>query len=358
MKTTQLFFLGFLGLLAFAANAQTIVTTANITTVGSGTPTSSVASGGAYFGYQAGNASSTTTINLRNSFFGDQAGKNITTGTNNTLVGHGAGLVGVTTTFNSYVGTFSGQSNLGSYNVGLGSSTLTTNTGITAGYNAALGVGAGQGMTGNNNVMMGYTAGQFINGSDNVLVGYKAGISNYGSGPFTGSGNVLIGNNVGSNLGLSNKLMIDNSSTSTPLIWGDFTNDQVKLNGKVGIGAVGTFPTNAGGVSVSNYRLFVTGGILADEVRVYLSSGGTWADYVFNENYDLKPLAEVEKFITEKGHLPNVPSACEIQSDGIALGEMAKIQQEKIEELTLYLIQQNKEIEALKAAVKLLADKK
>lgn len=127
----------------------------------------------------------------------------------------------------------------------------------------------------------------------------------------------------------------------------------------MGIGAVGAFPINAGGVSVSNYRLFVTSGILTDEVRVNLSNvAGTWADYVFNKDYDLKPLAEVEKFITKNGHLPNVHSAAQVKEDGIALGEMAKIQQEKIEELTLYLIQQNKEIEALKTQMKSLMEKK
>ncbi|MEO8238063.1 MAG: hypothetical protein ABI576_08130 [Flavobacterium sp.] len=116
------------------------------------------------------------------------------------------------------------------------------------------------------------------------------------------------------------------------------------------------------------YRLSVKGKIRAEEIKVY----NTWADYVFAKNYDLKPLKEVEAFITTNGHLPNVPSAKEITEKGLELGEMAKIQQEKIEELTLYLIQQNKEIEKqsqyliqqnkemdeLKAQVKLLLSSK
>jgi hypothetical protein len=102
------------------------------------------------------------------------------------------------------------------------------------------------------------------------------------------------------------------------------------------------------------YKLSVKGKVRADEVKVYT----TWADYVFAKGYDLKPLNQVEEYINTNGHLPNVPSADEIDKNGLKLGEMAKIQQEKIEELTLYLIQQNKEIEELKAQMKLLLERK
>ncbi|MCV9928328.1 hypothetical protein OIU83_11715 [Flavobacterium sp. LS1R49] len=109
------------------------------------------------------------------------------------------------------------------------------------------------------------------------------------------------------------------------------------------------------------YRLSVKGKIRAEEVKVY----STWADYVFNEDYKLPNLKEVEKYIAVNGHLPNVPSAKDITEKGLELGEMVKIQQEKIEELTLYLIQQNKEneqlnkdIQELKAQMKILFDKK
>ncbi|MEO8255307.1 MAG: hypothetical protein ABI554_13080 [Flavobacterium sp.] len=98
------------------------------------------------------------------------------------------------------------------------------------------------------------------------------------------------------------------------------------------------------------YRLSVKGKIRAEEIKVY----NTWADYVFNPAYKLASLKEVESYITKNGHLQNVPSAKDITDKGLELGEMTKIQQEKIEELTLYLIQQNKEIEELKAQVKIL----
>ncbi|PIF33467.1 hypothetical protein CLU81_4081 [Flavobacterium sp. 9] len=104
----------------------------------------------------------------------------------------------------------------------------------------------------------------------------------------------------------------------------------------------------------TSYKLSVKGKIRAEEIKVY----NTWADYVFNPSYKLPTLQEVESYITKNGHLQNVPSAKEITEKGLELGEMAKIQQEKIEELTLYLIQQNKEIEELKAQVKALLIKK
>ncbi|WP_291286184.1 hypothetical protein [Flavobacterium sp.] len=98
------------------------------------------------------------------------------------------------------------------------------------------------------------------------------------------------------------------------------------------------------------YRLSVKGKIRAEEIKVY----NTWADYVFSPSYKLASLKEVESYIVKNGHLKNVPSAKEITENGLELGEMAKIQQEKIEELTLYLIEQNKEIEELKSQVRLL----
>ncbi|MFC4739769.1 hypothetical protein ACFO3U_07145 [Flavobacterium ponti] len=121
-----------------------------------------------------------------------------------------------------------------------------------------------------------------------------------------------------------------------------------KPNSFVGIGTT-SFTDGS-----ETYHLSVKGKVRAEEVKVY----NTWADYVFNNDYNLKPLSEVESFIKDNGHLPNVPSASEIEEKGLMLGDMTKIQQEKIEELTLYLIKQNKEIEELKAQVKILLEKR
>ncbi|OYQ33023.1 hypothetical protein CHU92_13970 [Flavobacterium cyanobacteriorum] len=93
-----------------------------------------------------------------------------------------------------------------------------------------------------------------------------------------------------------------------------------------------------------NYRLSVNGNIRAYRVKVYT----TWADYVFEDDYELPTLEEVEQHIKEKGHLKDIPSAKEVEAKGIELGEMNKLLLQKIEELTLYTIELNKELKILK----------
>ncbi|MDE6643782.1 MAG: hypothetical protein K2K27_06755 [Muribaculaceae bacterium] len=97
----------------------------------------------------------------------------------------------------------------------------------------------------------------------------------------------------------------------------------------------------------SNYGLFVEKGILSEDYSIAPVS--SWADFVFSPDYKLQSLDEVENFINENGHLPSVPSAAEVARDGYSQVEMTKILLQKIEELNLYVIQQKKEIDALKA---------
>lgn len=79
-----------------------------------------------------------------------------------------------------------------------------------------------------------------------------------------------------------------------------------------------------------------------------------WSDRVFEKNYYLMPLKDVEKFIAQNNHLPNVPSASEVVEKGVAMDEMVSKLLEKVEELTLYTIKQQKEIDALKKELKQL----
>ena len=106
-------------------------------------------------------------------------------------------------------------------------------------------------------------------------------------------------------------------------------------NGKLGIGTVST----------GNHKLAVEGSIGAREIKV--ESNG-WSDFVFYDNYNLPTLTEVENHIKQKGHLKDIPSAEEVEKNGIYLGEMDAKLLRKIEELTLYTIDQQKEIEELK----------
>ncbi len=101
------------------------------------------------------------------------------------------------------------------------------------------------------------------------------------------------------------------------------------------------------------YRLSVNGRVRADAVKVYT----TWADFVFEEDYELPTLKEVEEHINEYGHLKDIPSAKEVEANGIELGEMNKLLLQKIEELTLYLIEKDKEMDALSQTVRELKAK-
>nr|WP_299381211.1 fibronectin type III domain-containing protein [Allomuricauda sp.] len=95
----------------------------------------------------------------------------------------------------------------------------------------------------------------------------------------------------------------------------------------------------------SGYKLAVDGHIRTREIRV---DQDTWPDYVFKEDYDLPSLEEIQEHIEKNGHLPNIPSAKEVEANGMDVGEMNKLLLEKIEEHTLYILEQQKEIVELK----------
>lgn len=99
----------------------------------------------------------------------------------------------------------------------------------------------------------------------------------------------------------------------------------------------------------SGYKLVVGGKILAEEVRIKLIKD--WADYVFEPDYRLKSLPEVEAFIHANHRLPDIPSAGDVAERGIDLGRMQSTLLAKIEELTLYVIEQKKDLETLRGKV-------
>jgi hypothetical protein len=98
------------------------------------------------------------------------------------------------------------------------------------------------------------------------------------------------------------------------------------------------------GTSTPDYKLDVNGTIRATEIKVVAQT----ADFVFDENYSLKDLSKVETFIKENKHLPDIPSALEMEASGVNLAEMNKLLLQKIEELTLYAIDKEKEVLELK----------
>ena len=93
------------------------------------------------------------------------------------------------------------------------------------------------------------------------------------------------------------------------------------------------------------YKLAVDGILGARKIKVTQAS---WSDYVFNDGYHLRPLSQVENFIKENKHLPEVPTAKEVERNGVDVGETQALLLKKIEELTLYMIEMKKENDNLK----------
>jgi len=147
---------------------------------------------------------------VNNTLLGQNAGTSLTTGGSNTFIGKSAGQINSTASFNTFIGTSAGSGNLtGEANIFVGSQAGTANT------------------AGNQNIFIGSSAGALNDdGSNNVVIGQGAGFNNV-----SGSGNVFIGSTAGTSETGSNKLYIDNSGISTPLIYGEFDNDLVRING-------------------------------------------------------------------------------------------------------------------------------
>ena len=119
-------------------------------------------------------------------------------------------------------------------------------------------------------------------------------------------------------------------------------------NGNIGIGT----PTTTAGVPE---KLSVNGKIMAKEIKVQPTG---WPDYVFTAAYKPKTLAEIEAFINSNQHLPEIPSATEVEKNGVELGEMNKLLLKKIEELTLLMIEQSKIVQEMRSEIKKLKEKK
>lgn len=158
------------------------------------------------------------------------------------------------------------------------------------------------------------------------------------------TGNVGIGTDTpGFTLDVDGSLNATSIFLNGSSIAGDLTpwtiagNDISYATGNVSIGTA-TVPTG--------YMVAIDGTMIAEGVTVLLSED--WPDFVFEKDFNLPSLKEIEAFIAEHGHLPNVPSAEEIKKDGVRLGQMDAKLLQKIEELTLHTIQQQKEIENLK----------
>lgn len=281
-----------------------------------------------------------------NFIMGLSAGENISTGYSNLFIGSMAGYSLNTGSGNVFIGTQAGKNTTSGFSlIGIGLNALMSNT--TGNSNIALGRNAGlNNATGSYNTFIGRESGAGTSGysvGNNVTIGYRSGYN------IQGNSNIFIGYMSGLSETTSNKLYIENSSSADPLIYGEFDNDIVGINGSLGVGteSPGTYALYVtGGEAYFDSPLNVNGKIECEEMEVMAS---VTADFVFEPNYNLLPLSKVEEFIKTNGHLPEIPSAAEMCENGIKVGEMNGKLLQKIEELTLYIIDQQKRIEALEA---------
>jgi len=236
-------------------------------------------------------------------------------------------------------------------------------------------------------------------GTSLALLGYKDGTSKIWAGHFTGdvrvSGQLGVGISPGSFTNL-------HSETTTLDRAGYFINNKVTANTTYGIYA-GAFGTGSGakrggvfeclggtGTNIAiralaqggvvnwsgyfadgnvyvadnvaigtenmatGYLLSVNGKIISEELRI--QDMLDWPDYVFEEEYPLMPLYELEARIQKEKHLPGIPTAAQVSKDGVLVGEMQRLTVEKIEELTLYIIEQQKQMDAQKEEIKKLQE--
>lgn len=173
----------------------------------------------------------------------------------------------------------------------------------------------------------------------------KVQITDGGDASLSAGGELVLGNTNTINLAMDgNEILARNNGAESPLFLQVTAGDVLMVPneaGQVGIGI-----TSSLNMPASAYLLAVDGGIIAEEVRVELS--GSWPDYVFKDDYQLRPLSQLERDIQALGHLPGLPAASVVEEEGIDLGDTQRMMLEKIEELTLYVIDLDKEVTELR----------
>jgi hypothetical protein len=304
--------------------------------------------GNTTFGYKSLISLST---GIHNSGLGYAALYSNTSGGANTAVGYSALTSNSGAYNNTACGAYSLAYSSGNDNTANGSSSLYNNTG--GGQNSATGFRSLYLNTiGNHNTATGYySLSSNTTGSDNTAIGYLADVL---SGALTNA--TAIGK--GAIVNTSNAIQLGN--TSVTQIYAGTGNTATVNAGLVNIVSTtgnnyfaGKVVMGAGVTSTPGaYNLYVSGGILTEKIKAALATGTQWSDYVFDEGYQLQPLASVEAYVKKNKHLPGIPSAEELVKDGgIDMNQMFAKQMGKIEELTLYIIEQNKQIESMKARI-------
>ncbi|WP_365981911.1 hypothetical protein [Spirosoma sp.] len=309
----------------------------------------------AFVGYQAGNHNTT---GANNAFMGAMAGFTTTTGSFNTFTGYVAGTSNTTGSANAFFGGSAGSSNTtGQQNTFVGTSSGINST--TASANTFIGYQAGYNSTGASNTFLGYRTGYNITtGSNNIIIG-----PNSGTAITDGNDNVLMGYNSQADDGLQNAIAIGANSrvaASNALILGNQVNVGIGTSAPVNRLEVVSQSPNTSGLTLTNLTasspttrttdqfltVSETGEVIKARYQLRINNPSEWSDNVFSPSYQLRSLSSVAAYIDQYKHLPGIPSAEQIAKEGIDLVKMNATLLEKVEELTLYSIQQDKTIQA------------
>lgn len=253
------------------------------------------------------------------------------------------------------------------------SATTSTNTkcfmGFSAGNNSQLLWAMGMNLNATSNSPN--SGSSYIGSTSNPNDFYIWNSMNTNSTPFyiNSLGNVGIGSN---NIVTNNALTVNGSAAitgaatiatstmpSVPSSGGNINSLQFAVAGNANVSSSlivgGTSSFTATTPFPTGYCIYASSGILAQRVKVAAPSDNTnWSDFVFDKNYKLRSLAEVEKYINKNHHLPEIPSTEEVGKNGIDVAEMDAKLLQKIEELTLYVIEMKKENEKQNAKIEAL----
>lgn len=292
-----------------------------------------------------------------NVMLGLGSGNSNTAGKFSTYVGHNAGYV-ATSDSNTFVGYQSGYAvTTGKSNTYFGSGAGRSNA--TGSRNTYVGRNAGPGITnGDDNVYMGYNTGTHDRGSQNTFLGSGAGVLMAGTQPLVNA--TAIG--AGAQVAVSNALILGRNANVGIGTTSPKTKLEVVSEGADQSGIRLTNLTAASRPARATDQFLTVdenGDVVKASYRVKINSVGDWSDKVFDPAYRLRSLTEVEQFIKTNKHLPGVPSAEAVVAEGMDATQLNAKLLEKIEELTLYMIEMKKEnqekntrIEALEKQVK------
>jgi trimeric autotransporter adhesin len=370
---------------------------------------------GSYNMFIGANAGLSNLTGSNNFFAGLNVGTNNTTGNNNAFLGATSGYTNTTGSFNSFVGSNAGRLNtIGSSNSFVGSNSGYSNT--SGQNNTFLGVDAGSNnTTGSNNTYIGSAALGSVALTNATAIGANALVTTSNTVVLGNAAITITGQGLSSaGIGSSGLKFASLNSTNNPTVTGNTTKVlsvdnfgnviMVQLASPI-VNVVGDEPkaesltTNSisqiknldekvqeldkktleivskkdtwkeadgylynnstngvviNGTGLEGNSLIVKGGVLSKEVNVKVEGSESWPDYVFQPSYKRMSLDEVEKFITINKHLPNVPSAAEMAITGNNLGKTDIKLLEKVEELTLYLLEMKKANDAQSAELKAL----